>query len=164
MKRRIALCVVTVAVTIVAVLGLSRLEAPRLVLGTFLSNWHPPKMVVGYLSDDDWRRDRTAETSRKFTAFLEQKFPVGTDEANVRSSLIKAGFTPVSGVGRSECEKPVEIELIGWASVTCKVPLNFFEYIWSNGIICGHSLIVRWSKEDPGGIVRIVGNYSTQCL
>jgi hypothetical protein len=111
-----------------------------------------------------WRRDRTVDTSRKFTAFLEQKFPVGTDEANVRSSLIEAGFKPVSGVGRSECEKPVEIEPIGWAFVTCKVPFNFFEYIWSGGIVCGHSLIVQWSKEDSGGIVRIVGNYSTHCL
>jgi hypothetical protein len=164
LKRRIALCVVTVAVTLVAVLGLSRLEAPRLVLAIILSNWHPPKMVVDYISGDDWRRDRTVDTSRKFTAFLEQKFPVGTDEANVRSSLIEAGFKPVSGVGRSECEKPVEIEPIGWAFVTCKVPFNFFEYIWSGGIVCGHSLIVQWSKEDSGGIVRIVGNYSTHCL
>jgi hypothetical protein len=134
------------------------------------ANRHPPQIVAGYLSDDDWR-DRS-NASRKFTALLQQKFPAGTDEPLLRSQLAAEGFkSPPPGV--SECQQPTQIEPIGTVSITCSYRANVLEYHWSVGFVCGMSLHVKWSTNDhiditgvrrPPRITRVVGEYYAACL
>jgi hypothetical protein len=134
-------------------------------------NWHPPQMVAGQIADDDWR-DRN-EVSQKFTALLQQKFPVGTGEFLLKSWLFAQGFARPTESGRADCQPPVQVEPIGMVRVTCSYPINVLEYHWTVGLICGSTLSVKWSTDDPAKvpgmperpkIARIAGGYYSACL
>jgi len=139
--------------------------------GAITANRHPPQMVAGHLSEDDWS-DRS-NVSRKFTALLEQQFPAGTLESQLRSKLMAKGFkSPPPSFG-NECQRPIQIEPIGTVSLTCSYPANVLRYGWGVGLICGASLSVMWSTEDrvdltgvhlPPRIARVVGEYYRACL
>jgi hypothetical protein len=137
----------------------------------FSLNWHPPRMVAGEVAVDN-RRDRK-EVSRDFTALLQQKFPVGTDEFLLKSQLFAQGFARPTGSGPADCQPPVQVEPIGMVRVTCSYPINVLEYHWTVGLICGSTLSVKWATDDrakvPGmperpKIVRVAGEYSSVCL
>ena len=135
------------------------------------ANRHPPQMVTGHLSEDDWS-DRS-NVSRKFTALLEQQFPAGTLESQLRSKLMAEGFkSPPPSFGH-ECQRPIQIEPIGTVSVTCSYPVNVLRYDWGVGFICGASLSVMWSSEDGVDltgvprrprVARVIGEYYRACL
>jgi hypothetical protein len=132
-------------------------EAGRLffavTLGALIANHQPPHFVAQYISDDDWRD--TAKTSDKFTSLLLQKFPQGTEESLLTSELLAAGFKPVETQGRAHCEPPIQVEPLGWVSVTCNYPAKAFEYHWSTALACGAGLYVNWSTDDSIKIARI---------
>ena len=110
------------------------------------ANRNPPQMAAGHLSEDDWS-DRS-NVSRKFTALLEQQFPAGTLESQLRSKLASEGFRSPPPSFRNECQRPIQIEPIGTVSITCSYPANVLRYDWGVGFICRASLHVMWSTED----------------
>ena len=169
MKKRIALWVLAIAATGVAALWLLRPELTRIVLlidwSLIASNRHPPPIVAGLISDDDLRDQDRA--SRKFTALLQQKLPVGTDESTLKLQLAREGFKPLSEsyLNKTECQPPIQIEPFGTISVTCTYtyPEKILQYRWG-GPICSSSLFAMWSTDDGGKITRIEGQYYGACL
>src|SRR5262249_1458208 len=133
-----------------------------LIWGVAGANRHPPQIVAGHISDDDWR-DKTV-ANRKLTELWEEKFPAGTDESFLKSGLLRQGFKQQSSEGRIQCHSPTQIKRIGWVSATCIYPGNIFEYNWEIGTICGASVFVSWSTNDQGKLARIEGEYISACL
>ncbi len=136
-----------------------------------VANRHPPQMVAANLSEDGWSDQ--SNVGRKFTALLEQQFPAGTLESQLRSKLMAEGFKSPPPSSRSECQRPIQIEPIGTVSITCSYQANILRYDWGVGVICGASLTVMWSTEDGVDltgvprrprIARVVGKYYGACL
>jgi len=169
LKRRIALWVLAIAATGVAALWLFRPEETRLVIFMVWSlvsaNRHPPQIAEGLVADDDWR-DRSS-VSLKFTARLQQTFPVGTIESVLTSQLAGEGFKSLSepALSKVDCQPRIQIEPIGTISETCTYtyPGKVLLYYWG-GPICSRSLSVSWSTDAGGKITRIAGQYYGTCL
>jgi hypothetical protein len=164
LKGRVALWIWAIIATGIAacflIFPLQAYFVREFVLHVINKNRHPPRIVEGHISDDDWRDKRGA--SRKFTILLQEKFPAGTDESLLKSELLKEGFNPLSSQGRIQCQVPIQTKRIGWVSATCTYPATVLEYHWSGPLIdiCGDDLFVSWSIDDGAKIVRIEGEYN----
>jgi hypothetical protein len=152
---RITFRIFAIIITFTAVLCLLFAIA----LGALTANRYPPQIVEGQFSNDEWRDDTKA--TERFTAFLKQKFPEGTDVSLLRSELLGAGFKQERAEPR--CQPPVQVEPLGWVSWTCSYPENVLRYTWSNGIACGSGLVAYWSTDDGNKIARIKGGYYHGC-
>jgi hypothetical protein len=160
---RITLRVFAIIIIFIAVLCMIFPQPARLLftiaLGALSANRYPPQIVEGQFSNDEWRDDTKA--TERFTAFLKQKFPEGTDVSLLRSGLLGAGFKQERAEPR--CQPPVQVEPLGWVSWTCSYSENVLRYTWSNGIACGSGLVAYWSADDGNKIARIKGAYYHGC-
>jgi hypothetical protein len=123
-------------------------------LGPLFSNSHPPATADGLFTS--WDSRLWGEDHRKFIAILEQKFPVGTNEAQLKSTLLSQGFKPATA---RNCEPE--------SNVYHRCPPHDqrkgLSYAW-NSFPCGQFIEVWWTAGDSGDINWISGNHFGGCL
>jgi hypothetical protein len=43
-------------------------------------------------------------------------------------------------------------------------PTKIYKYSWSKGIVCGSNIIIWWTTDDHGNLVKVFGAYDSHCL
>jgi hypothetical protein len=133
-----------------------------IVRGAITANHHPPKIFEGQISDGQAWRD-PEHASRKLTALLEQKFPTGTTDSVLKSELLGQGFKFLPPPPPN-CLPPGQSAPVGVVFTPCFDPTNKLKYEWSDGFVCGDSLLVTWSTNGRGESTRIEAHYRKTCL
>src|ERR1700687_1664071 len=95
MKRAALLTIATVAALALGVAAIwhfdrGKLLVPAMLVVTLFANSSPPPVAEGQITGNDWLR--WDDGSRKFTAVLTRRFPSGTKEAALKSTLLAQGF------------------------------------------------------------------------
>src|SRR6266567_1039267 len=98
-----------------------------------------PPIAEGQITKEDWLAPQ--EGSRKVTAVLERRFPVGSRASDLRSALRDQGFA--------------------FMDVGFNLP-NGAYFHWGN-VICQNTLQVEWKTDTRDQIVRIEGRYGNAC-
>jgi hypothetical protein len=131
-------------------------------LQPLLSNTHPPPILSGVITPGDWRN--WDENNRKVTAVLQQKFPIGTNEASVKAALLKQGFKPPPPAS-ADCVPQGAPAPVGRIFSRCPTydPDRILQYQWGN-FPCGYTVTVTWTAVDRGDLTQIRGDYSSGCL
>jgi hypothetical protein len=110
------------------------------------SNTQPPAIVAGQI--------RTG-AGDDLNTFFRQKFPVGTDETIVRTTLLQQGFTrphPALACRPRNGDPCPAYDLS-----------RTLEYAWGR-IPCGNQVVVWWTASDHGAITDIGGYHHFACL
>jgi hypothetical protein len=122
-------------------------------------NYLPPAILAEALASPLMDRDRP------MTAALNARFPEGTDEAVLRASLLKEGFTDVAQP-RPLCRIPEWPPGSGRWYGAC--PANSREMTYKYERIpsfCGSTRIsVNWSVDPAGKVVRLESTEDTPCF
>ena len=105
----------------------------------FISSTHPPPILEDQLAGG---AESNSDASRRLTAFLQRRFPTGTSEGVLKSTLLDQGFSPYRQGGYD--------------------PNKTFEYTWGR-LPCGASLIVWWTADDSGKIDKVSSAYRSVC-
>jgi len=116
---------------------------------------------MNFLRFDDLR-DEWAGWQGNST-LLQQKFPAGTSEAALKSTLRRQGFKPLPPPP-ADCLRRGETQQIGRVYIPCYDPTNQLEYSWNAGFVCGETLRVAWTTDGAGGIADVRGSYDAGCL
>jgi hypothetical protein len=106
----------------------------------FISNTHPPPILEDQLAGHG--EESNSDASRRLTAFLQRRFPTGTSEGTLKSTLLDQGFSPYREGGYD--------------------PNKTFEYMWGR-LPCGASLTVSWTADDSGKIDKVTSAYRSVC-
>ncbi|WP_157644418.1 hypothetical protein [Bradyrhizobium sp. WSM2793] len=130
-------------------------------LNLFLSyNWAPPRILAEPLASPLNDRDGP------MTATLNAQFPEGTDEAVLRASLLKDGFSDVAQP-RPLCRLP-EIRpgsMRRYGSCPAGSREMTYEYRGPVNFVCGSTHVsVKWSANPDGKIVGLQATGYTPCL
>ena len=136
----------------------------RILLQPLTANMHPPAIFADEMAGSqppDW-----AETGRRLTARLHQKFPLGTTEDTLQKALLAEGFKPLPPPP-SDCVPPVQKgQLLHVAHPrTICLPQDqskSLRYVWGGG--CDRTITVRWSTDDRSTVTLLDGYYDTACL
>ena len=113
-------------------------------------------------------RLRCGEAAREFTAVLERRFPVGTPENLIETTLIRQGFSRDSEIP-TRCVLPGHPSPIGELVITCP----FGDPTWNpkrrlvyglGGFPCNKSIVVLWSVDDENKTAHIRGGFGGGCL
>jgi hypothetical protein len=158
------LLIIAVVVAALSVVAGGKLEIALLYAGAvaepLLANSHPPAIADGLFTSWDWRL--WGDDDRKFTAILEQKFPIGTNEAQLKSTLLGQGF---KATPPRDCLPPGQPAPIGKAIHRCPSHDQSKElrYKWSR-LHCGQFVTIWWKANDNGEITQINGIHFGGCL
>jgi hypothetical protein len=125
-----------------------------------VGNTQPPPIAEDQLAAPNLR-----DASRNLSTLLQRKFPPGSSEGTLISTLSKQGFRPTQGPDGSE----------GWSwcmadpndpTAQCGAydPSKIYKYSWSEGIVCGSNIMVWWTTDDHGNLLKVMGEYRTACL
>jgi len=127
-----------------------------------VANTHPPPILGDQLAGANWRTE--AEAGRKLTAFLQGKFPAGTSEGTLKSTLLNQRFKGPP-VPPADCLPPGHAAPKDRASNSCPTdnPNKSLTYNWSN-FPCDQRITIRWATDDSHNITLIKGIYSQWCL
>ncbi len=121
-----------------------------ILLQPLLGNTRAPSIVAGQLSYGIGGDD--------LSAFFREKFPLGSDEAIVRATLLRQGF--------KRPDPPTQC-LPHDGVVVLPCPVNdlsrTLKYQWS-GFPCGDDVVVWWTASDGGAITDIRGYHTHACL
>jgi hypothetical protein len=124
------------------------------------SNSHPPAIAEGQITEDDWEHQNVA--GQKLTDVLKRRFPIGTTEAVMKSTLLGQGFKLPAPPPR-DCVPPGQIVTIGHMGCPTYDVNKILLYHW--GLIpCGETVTVEWTVDDSGGITSVRGGYYGVCL
>ncbi|MBO0696205.1 MAG: hypothetical protein J2P56_08915 [Verrucomicrobia bacterium] len=104
---------------------------------------YPPSIVRDQLKGAGLRNKH--EVSRKLTALLRRKFPTGTSEGALKSTLLNQGFKPPPQPP-ADCVPPDDRGVVRRSYNICPPydPGKALLYSWGN-FPCGQTLVVRWS-------------------
>ncbi len=136
------------------------------ILLAMLLNPGPPAIAQGQITGADW--NHWEEGGRKLTAVLEQRFPDGTPESDLKSVLLKQGFRPIPPP-RPDCLPPGQQAPVGVVFTNCPTAdqkeklKRTLEYRWSSGV-CNEFVQIWWSVGDRQAITRVQGSYYGACL
>jgi hypothetical protein len=133
-----------------------------ILIGPLVSNTRPPPMLEDQLAHTDLRnRDKI---SQKLTAFLKLKFPAGTAETSLKSSLSEQGFKSLPPPP-ANCV-PADKE------ATAQVPYSpcptydrskILQYGWGYGV-CGSTITVSWKIDDHRELTDLKTALDSGCL
>ncbi|HUI96948.1 MAG TPA: hypothetical protein VLX44_14410 [Xanthobacteraceae bacterium] len=119
---------------------------------TLFHNTTPPPIAEGVVLTGD--PTRIMEVGARLTTVLQQKFPVGTSESVLKSTLSRQGFKPVPPP--ASCLMPMAT----LPAAECKQ----LKYEWGDGLVCAATMWVAWTTDDKGGIASVRGSYFSACL
>jgi hypothetical protein len=131
------------------------------------SNSSPPPIAEGQITEKDWHH--WDDGGRKLTAVLTRRFPIGTNEATLKSTLLAQGFHFAKLPPPENCVPPGQSAPVGVIFYHCLSPdrkkalERTLEYIWGR-FPCSQSLLVEWSVDDRGEIANVQGYYHGVCL
>lgn len=137
----------------------------RILLQPLIANMHPPAMFADEMVGSQ-PPDR-AETDRRLTARLHQKFPLGTTEDTLQKALLAEGFKPLPPPP-SDCVPPVqngELMHVARPRTIClpQDQSKSLQYVWGGGV-CDRTITVRWSTDDRSTVTLLDGYFDTACL
>jgi hypothetical protein len=120
------------------------------ILQPLIATTKPPAILAGQIGDGPFGGD--------LTPFLRQRFPLGTNETVITTTLLRQGFRLPKPP--SACGPPA-----GQVILPCPVrqPSRTLEYEWSQ-FPCGDKATVWWTVGDHGAITDIGGRHSRVCL
>ena len=151
-----------VSVALVILYPSSAFLTIAILIDALVANTDPPPIVEDQLAGVDFRTQ--TEASRKLTALLQRKFPVGTNEATLESTLLNQGFKrlPVPPI---DCLPPGQPVPAGGVFPVCPThdANKTLKYRWGS-VVCSQNIIIRWSADDRRNITRINGIYYMACL
>jgi len=122
---------------------------------SLLYHWSPPKVLEQALDSP------LADRDQAMTEALNTQFPKGTDEAVLKSTLLKQGFEEVAQP-RPSCRLPET----KWASYgPCPKGAREMKYDLEHlGIVCGtRHISVNWSVDPAGKVTRLEATSRTYC-
>ena len=163
---RISLAFLAVIIVAVAALFILSPTALLLVLAiifnSIFANTSPPPIVENTLAGANFgNRD---EVNQNLTVLLRRKFPIGTSEDHLKSTLSGQGFQPLPPPP-ANCIPPGQPQPVGRVFTTC--PTNdrskMLEYRWSGGV-CGSTIAVIWATDDRREITHLDSSYYVACL
>lgn len=154
-ERRMA---VFVRAAILMILAAAVAQAVRI---SIIYNWSPPKIFKQALSSPLTVDDR----ERAMTEALNSQFPKGSDEAALKSMLLKQGFEDVSrpqpSCRSSRSTKSTRV----YESCPKETREMRYDYRHLISFPCGTiHLSVNWSVDPDGKITRIEATDNTICL
>jgi hypothetical protein len=156
----------TIAVAI-ALLSTGKLEVALLsawaISEPLFSNTRPPVIADGLFKSWDWRMNWRDEDAQ-FATILEREFPVGTSEAQLKSTLLAQGFKPPPP-SRHDCLPQGQPAPIGKMVFRCPTHdlSRELRYEWSR-FPCGQQIVVWWTPGDKGDITEVKGVHGGGCL
>jgi hypothetical protein len=130
------------------------------IVAPLVQNWHPPAVANGQITTEDWGHWDAA--SRKLTAVLERKFPTGTNETGLKSTLLGQGFKPPPSPP-PDCLPRGQPAPVGRAYTPCYETSNILQYDWGH-FPCRETITVWWTTGDNGEVTYINGSYHGACL
>jgi hypothetical protein len=170
MKRVVVWGLAILALVVAALAGLLAFSTPARLVATIIvaeiSRSGPPPLAKGVITGEDW--PHFAAASKKLTVFLQTKFPVGSSEDVLKSTLLDQGFRPPDPVP-SNCIPRGQQQLIGAVFYQCPTPeqneqsKRTLVYKWGGGV-CMQSISVEWSSDEHGALTRVEGGYYGACL
>ena len=102
------------------------------------------------------------EVDRRLTAALEQKFPAGTKEIQLKTILYLQGFRSVLPL-LAICE-PRELLPFSERSALCDDWLNnTLKYSWDTDIGCRPAITVKWTTNRQAEVTTVNGYYQGGC-
>jgi hypothetical protein len=101
--------------------------------------------------------------SRKLTAALEEKFPLGAKADDLKRFLISQGFRSLKPPP-ANCVPAGQSAPVGVAYVNCYDINNRLEYHWNAGMVCGETIVVHWSANGREELTHLAGGYQAACL
>jgi hypothetical protein len=133
-------------------------------LGVVCFHGKPPTIAEGSLPPADWT-DWDAG-AQQFTGVLQRRFPPGSSEAALKSTLRHEGFGRVNW-----CHEFREADFVDPRGnhITNKECAHqpdlahSYGYGWTKMLGCGQTALVWWSAS-AGRIVKIRGHYSGGCM
>jgi hypothetical protein len=127
-----------------------------------IAHTHPPPIAEDQLADASWRNQ--AEATRKLTALMQRKFPTGSSEGALKSTLQNQGFKPLPPPP-VDCLPPGQPPPVGRVFTPCPTydRRKTLEYGWGSGV-CGQTITVRWSTDDRDNVTRVDASYYMACL
>jgi len=137
-----------------------------LLIALLLNDSRPPPIAQGVITELDSPRFETA--SKKLTEALQSKFPIGSREEILKSSLLGQGFRSVEPPP-SNCIPPGQHVPIGVIFYQCLTPAQEEQrkrtlvYKWGGGI-CTEFVYVTWSSDELGTLTHVGGRYYGACL
>jgi len=121
-------------------------------------NWGPPEILKQPLAS------RFVDRDAAMTETLNQQFPIGTDEAALRSTLSNQGFKkPLRP--RPQCRQPETTP--GWMEYApCPAGAKEMTYDYEQiDLICGtRHVSINWSVNSVGKITRLAATRYLPCL
>jgi hypothetical protein len=100
-----------------------------------------------------------AEIDKNLIALLRRKFPVGTSEDSLKSTLLAQGFKPLPAP-KADCIPPGQPPPMGRTITMCPTEdqSKILEYRWSR-FPCASSIRVRWEVGDQREITYLAPRY-----
>ncbi|HEV2504900.1 MAG TPA: hypothetical protein VGV39_17625 [Mesorhizobium sp.] len=170
MKRYALWLLAIFAILMAALSGLLFLSpSARLVTGIFiagLSDPGPPPIAQGVITESDWPHFEAA--SIKLTKVLETKFPAGSKEDFLKSTLTDQHFRTVDPPP-SDCippDQPVPAGVVSYQCLTSKQEeerKRTLVYKWGGGF-CVNTISVVWSSDETNALTHVEGSYYGRCL
>src|SRR5262245_55475280 len=134
-----------------------------ILLQLLFSNMHPPPIAEDQLAAANGRVD---EASNNLSALLQRKFPAGSSEGMLKSTLLNQGFKPLllaPNQGRCLPQYEPRIDFATRARCHAYDPSKTYKYSWAGGV-CSSNIIVWWTTDDRGDLVKVMGAYGGACL
>lgn len=170
MKRYALWLLAMLAILTAALSGLLFLSpSARLVTGLFiagLSDPGPPPIAQGVITQEDWPHFEAA--SIKLTKVLQSKFPAGSKDDVLRSTLTSQNFRPVDPPP-SDCvpaDQPAPAGVVFYPCLTAKQEeerKRTLVYKWGSGV-CMNTISVIWSSNEMNALTHVEGTYYGRCL
>jgi len=128
---------------------------------SLLENDKPPPM---FEADLKGRWNKWDEASRKLSDHVQEQFPAGTPEAELKSRLEKQGFKPLASP-RRDCVPAGQAMPAGQTYTPCPTsdPSKILVYRWG-GVVCTETVAVRWTTDSVNAVTQVSARYDAACL
>lgn len=137
-----------------------------LLVQPLVSNTHPPPIAEDQLVVANRGKD---EASHNLSSMLQRRFPAGSSENVLISTLSTQGFKPyLLAPNQGRCLPVYEPRVdpdnhIMRMRCDAYDPGRTYKYSWGGGI-CDSSIIVWWTADERGNILKAAGAYDSVCL
>jgi hypothetical protein len=110
------------------------------------------------------RWNKWDEASRKLSDHVQEQFPAGTPEAELKSRLEKQGFKPLASP-RRDCVPAGQAMPAGQTYTPCPTsdPSKILVYRWG-GVVCTETVAVRWTTDSVNAVTQVSARYDAACL
>jgi hypothetical protein len=133
-----------------------------MLIGPLVTNTRPPPMLENQFAHTDLRnRD---EISQRLTEFLRFKFPAGTAESRLTSSLSEQGFKslPPPAANCVPADKQATAQ-VPYSPCPTYDRSKILQYGWGQGV-CGSTITVSWKIDDGRQLTDLKAAVDSGCL